>query len=93
MGYWIFERESNNFKDILNDTSIKPLIRIKISWKNHLMIMLNNDNNKVENVESYIALKFGDSLKKSELAKNYTPIDGVDYISKVPPHLKNQRRK
>ena len=93
MGYWIFERESNNFKDILNDTSIKPLIRIKISWKNHLMIMLNNDNNKVENVESYIALKFGDSLKKGELVKNYTPIDGVDYISKVPLHLKNQRRK
>lgn len=81
MKYYTFERESNNFDDILKDTGIKSAIYIKLSWDNHLMIGLDEFNEKIEQLSSYIVLKYGDDIRTS-LTKDYTPIMDVDYTPK-----------
>jgi hypothetical protein len=76
MKYYTFQRESNNFDDILNDTTIKKKIYVNISWKGYLMIGLDDHEDKLK---SYVILKYGDELRNS-LTKNYTPIPNIDYI-------------
>lgn len=88
----IFKRESNKFDDIIKDKNIKPFLLTVLTWHQHCFIQL-KPLKGVEKIISYIGLKFGDSLLKQPLVKDYTPIDGVDYRSMVPEHLKNQRRK
>ena len=92
MTYYVFERKSNNFNDILKDKTIKPFIQTSLVWNNHCMIQLLQKED-VEKIESYITIKFADYIKKTPLTNDYTPIDGVDYRSMVPQHLKDQRRK
>ena len=74
---YIFKREFNLFDDIINDTTLKKIIRTKIKWKNHLLISIEGD----DKIESYINLKYGDSMI-SELVKDFSPIIGVDYMPK-----------
>jgi hypothetical protein len=82
MKYYTFERESNNFDDILKDPGIKRYIYTKISWGNHLMIGLDDFSSKpIDQISSYIVLKYGDDIRTS-LTKDYTPIMDVDYIPK-----------
>ena len=88
----IFKRESNKFDDIIKDTNIKPFLRTVLTWHEHCFIQL-KPLKGVEKIISYIGLKFGDSVLKQPLTNDYTPIDGVDYRSKVPEHLKGQRRR
>ncbi len=78
MKTFIFKRESNSFDDILKDPSLVKAIRTKIKWLKHLIIEIEDD--KV-NLESYINLKFGDSII-DRLSKDYSPVIGVDYIPK-----------
>lgn len=79
MKYYTFKREGNDFTDILKDVSIKSAIYTKISWKNHLMIGLYEDDKKIAKLSSYIVLKYGDDIQTS-LTKDYAPIANVDYI-------------
>lgn len=88
----IFKRESNKFDDIIKDKNIKPFLLNVLTWNEHCFIQL-KEIKGVEKIVSYIGIKFGDSVLKQPLTKDYTPIDGVDYRSKVPEHLKGQRRK
>jgi len=82
MKYYTFERESNNFDDILKDPGIKSAIYSKITWKNHLMIGLDEyGSQKIDQLSSYIVLKYGDDIRTS-LTKDYTPIMDVDYTPK-----------
>lgn len=78
MKTFIFKRESNSFDDILKDNSLKKAIRTKIKWRNHLIIEIEDNN---QQLESYINLKFGDSIIDM-LSKDYSPIMGVDYAPK-----------
>lgn len=77
MKYYTFYREDNKFDDILNDINLKKVIDEKISWFQHLIIGM-QDNDKIA---SYITLKYGDELK-TEVVKDFSPIPGVDYIPK-----------
>jgi hypothetical protein len=77
MKNYIFKRESNLFDDIINDPTLKKIIRTKIKWKNHLLISIDGD----DKIESYVNLKYGDSMI-SELVKDFSPIIGVDYTPK-----------
>jgi len=77
--YYTFYRENNNFDDILNDTNIKKILDVKISWTQHLMIGINEEGN--DRNFSYITLKYGDDMKQLD-TKDYTPVPGVDYIPK-----------
>ena len=79
MSYYTFKRESNDFKDILNDPSLKKKIVYKISWYGYLMIKLDDYEKKLE---SYVLLKYGDELRTGGLANDRTPIPFKDYHPK-----------
>ena len=80
MSYLIFRRESNDFRDILSDTGIKKEIRTKITFKNHLILELAEDEDKVH---TYVILKYGDDIvRMSDIVPNRSPITGKDYIPK-----------
>ena len=87
MKYFTFYKEDNNFADILNDTSIKKLIRTKIKWYNYLLIGV--DDCKNSSAISLINLKYGDYIV-TNLTKDFTPIPGIDY---VPKKNKNKFKK
>jgi len=75
MKYYTFQRELNNFDDILTDVAIKKHIKTKLKWKNHLMIGL--DEKTGESVFGYIVLKYGEDIVN--LIKDFTPVPNVDY--------------
>lgn len=79
MKYLFLYRESNNFDDILNDKNLKKIIYLKIRWKNHLKLGLEEDDKLL----SYIELKYGESIKPKPY-KDRTPVSGVDYDPKKP---------
>jgi hypothetical protein len=79
MKYYTFYRENNNFDDILSDTNLKKLIHYKIKWYQHVLIGLAGKS--IETIHSYITLKYGDEIR-TNLTKDYKPIEGVDYIAK-----------
>ena len=79
-----FYRESNDFKDILEDSTIKKKIVTKISWRGHLLIQLDDYESKLH---SYIILKYGDDLRNN-LVTDRTPIPFKDYQPKEPKWLK-----
>jgi hypothetical protein len=74
MKYITFYRENNDFKEILLDPNLKKLIYEKISWANHLIIGIKED----EKILSYITLKYGDDIRNS-LIPDYSPIPNIDY--------------
>jgi hypothetical protein len=79
-----FQRESDNFKDILEDTTIKGKIVTKISWKGHILIQLDDYEQKLD---SYIILKYGDDLRNN-LVPDRAPEPFKDYQPKEPKWLK-----
>lgn len=79
MKYYTFYRESNNFDDILKDPIVKQIVDTKIKWFQHLMVGIESEKN--EQNFSLITLKYGDDMI-NPVAKDYTPIAGVDYIPK-----------
>jgi len=85
MTQYTFERESNDFKDILNDPSLKKKISTKISWRGFLMIELDDYEHKLD---SYIILKYGDELRTGGLVPDRAPVPFVDYQPKEPKWLK-----
>lgn len=85
MTQYTFQRESNDFKDILNDPVLKKKICTKISWKGYLMIKLDDWEKKLD---SYILLKYGDELRTGGLVPDRSPVPFVDYQPKEPKWLK-----
>jgi hypothetical protein len=80
MKYFVFNRESNDFSDILNDPSLKKHIKWKISFFEHLIISFGEDN---KSIEAIVVLKYGDDLTSmSHIAKDRTPIIDKDYTPK-----------
>jgi hypothetical protein len=79
MKYYTFYRESNNFDDILKDINLKKVVKHKICWGNYLMIGIDNFQKDVDQIFSYITLKYGDEIRNS-LTKDYSPKPNVDYI-------------
>lgn len=81
MKYFIFYRESNNFKDIESDKNFPKKIPVKIQWKNHLMLGFSNYKDENDSVFSYITIKYGEDIL-DKVCKDYTPIPYVDYVPK-----------
>lgn len=79
MKYYTFHRESSNFSDILQDTTVKKHIRTKITWLQHLLIGLNSET--TDEIFGYIVLKYGEDIVNLT-NKDYTPIPDVDYTPK-----------
>lgn len=79
-----FQRESNDFTDILTDPNLKKKICSKITWKGHLLIQLDDYESKLE---SYVILKYGDDLR-NHLVPDRTPVPFVDYQPKEPKWLR-----
>jgi len=75
MKHIYFNRDSNNFDDILKDSNLKRKVIEKTQWLNHLMIALDEEDETI----TYINLKYGDSIL-SELVKDRSPIPNIDYI-------------
>jgi hypothetical protein len=80
MKYYTFRSEKNNFADILNDLQIKPHIKFKLSWREHLILGF-PDNKKYHNLFGYIVLKYGELLS-NPIAKDFTPVMYVEYLPK-----------
>jgi hypothetical protein len=78
MKFYTFKRESNNFDDLLNDSSIKSAIKTKIIWVNHVMLGFSEDS-KNENLFGYIVLKYGEYIVNLT-EKDYTPKPNIDYF-------------
>ena len=79
MKYFTFKRESDNFKDILDDSIIKKLFTMKLQWLNHLMVGISEDGN--DGNFSYITLKYGDDMV-TDIVTDRTPVMYQDYIPK-----------
>ena len=76
MSYVVLHRESNKFNDVLNDSVIKKSIRMKMKFKNHLILELDDDKNT-----SYLMLKYGDDvISMSHIIPDRTPIPNRDYV-------------
>jgi len=79
MKFLIFNRESNNFDDILHDVKTHK-IRYKIRFLNHLIIGFDHKN-EVE--QSLFTLKYGeDMVDFSHIVPDRSPVMNRDYIPK-----------
>ena len=76
MKYFTFRRTSNNFDDILDDSTIKKLVRVKIQWTGNLLIGIMDD--KSEQTISYMTLKFGEDFAPE--IESFAPVPGKDYV-------------
>ena len=85
MKYYVFKRESDQFDDILTDIVVKPVIRHKIKFDDHLILGFDD---KEEKIVSYMTIKYGDDMISfNNLARNRTPIMGKDYTPKKKPKI------
>lgn len=76
MKYTTFYKEDNNFLDILTDPVIKKKIRMRIAFKNYLVLGLEDEPSV-----SYMILKYGDDVvNMSDIVPDRTPIMNVDYV-------------
>lgn len=79
MNYYIFKKEDNNFSEILNDKTLKPLLKFKIKFYQH--IILGSEDTVDSILESYITLKYGDLLiNKSDMFVDFAPKRHIDYL-------------
>ncbi len=77
MKTFVFNRESNNFDDILKDKVIKPAIKEKYKFSKHLIIRVED---KPE-VLAYLTLMFSEELlTMKDLVPDRTPVMDVDYV-------------
>jgi hypothetical protein len=82
MKYYTFNRESNNFSDIIADIGFKSYIKYKISWNHHLLLGFSDDIS--EGVLGYLILKYGDDIV-TLVPTDYTPIANKDYVMSRKP--------
>lgn len=78
MKYTIFYKEDNDFLDILTDPVIKKKIRMKLSFKDYLILGLEDEPSV-----SYMILKYGDDIVNvSDIVPDRTPKPNIDYVPK-----------
>lgn len=87
MKYYILYREDDNFDDILSDSNIKKLFKLRIKYYQHIILA----GDKIpDDLQSYIVLKHGDDIidianifidRKPIPFKDYTPI--LNQITKI----------
>ncbi len=77
MKYYTFYNKDSDFTSLLKDPGLKKRILLKISWYEHMMIGI-RQNKKNESIDSYIMLRYGDSLV-TDLIKDLSPKPGIDY--------------
>ena len=90
MNYYIFKNENNDFSEMLNDKTLKPLLGFKIKFKDHLILGSYDDID--EKLSSYITLKYGDLMvSKNDMFIDYSPKIHIDYTPdrKRPEKYKN----
>lgn len=76
---FFFFSEDNNFKELLNDSTLKPHISTKIVWKKYLIIEF--DITFKPEHESYLLIKYGEHIRDPyTLFKNRKPIIFKDYL-------------
>lgn len=83
----MFERESNDFSDILSDPAVKPHITHKLLYDQHLMLGLeDNDFGSLDGVLTYVLLKYGDShVDTNQKIPDRSPVIFKDYFPKRKP--------
>lgn len=78
MNYYVFKKEDDNFEEFLNDKNLRPLLKFKIKFKNHLMLASYEEVD--QQLQSYVTLKYGDYMvSKTEIFGDFTPKPFVDY--------------
>jgi len=78
MKYYVFNRDSDNFDDILKDVALKPIIRHKIKYKHQLILGFADEDEKII---SYMTIKYGDDITSlDKIVPDRTPVMGKDYI-------------
>lgn len=78
MNYYIFKKEDNDFSEMLDDKTLKPLLGFKIKFKNHLILGSYDVIN--EKLSSYITLKYGDMMvSKTDMFIDNKPKMHIDY--------------
>ena len=77
MKYYTFYRESDDFKDIVQDINLKKCFEFQLRFFQHMII----GNDEVpEDIQSYLLLKYGDDIKNnSEIFIDRKPNPFVDY--------------
>ena len=84
MMYLLFNRESNDFKDILQDAKNNK-VRFKITFQKHLLLGFSDDK-----VTSLFTLRYGgDIIEFSHIVPDLTPIPGRDYEPEQKPKRKS----
>lgn len=90
MNYYIFKKEDDDFSDLLVDKTLKPLLKFKIKFHQHLMLGSYDDID--QKLSSYITLKYGDMMvNKCDMFIDNSPKIHVDYAPdrKRPEKFKN----
>lgn len=76
---YIFQKQDNDFTDILADPVFKRKIATRVRWTNHLMIQLKSNTD--DRIDSYVRIKYSDLLIEwSSIIPDRTPVLGVDYM-------------
>ena len=79
MKTFVFQRESNNFDDVLKDKNIKKYIVETYKFAEHLIIRVENTPEAL----AYITLMFSEELvSMKDLVPDRTPKPNVDYTPK-----------
>jgi len=79
MKTFVFQRENNNFDDVLKDKNIKKYIVEKYRFAEHLIIRVEDTPEAL----AYITLMFSEELvSMKDLVPDRTPNPNVDYTPK-----------
>ena len=77
MKYFIFYRENNNFKDLIEDKNLKKVFSFRIQYLQHLIL---GEIEVPNDIQSYIVLKYGDDLRNTrDIFIDRTPKPFIDY--------------
>lgn len=79
MKYFTFDRESENFDDILTDPVLKKVRSMRIEYPGSLMIGFDEENRNAASLISYITIKYCDDIK-SDVVVDHSPKPYIDYI-------------
>jgi hypothetical protein len=79
MIYYTFKRESNDFKDMLSDVTIKKEIDTQMAWHQHITLGFRDD--VPQKTLGYLVIKYGDEIT-NPFEFDYSPVENVDYIPK-----------
>lgn len=87
MKYYVFNRTSNDFSDILTDPSLKNKIFSKIKLPNRLLLGVSS--RKTEELDTYLRIKYnGEISDLGQHVKDLSPVPHVDYIPRRPMEKK-----